>query len=88
VEGGVPIWEALLEFNHDVMNWDIGHYGDALGVALHMGRIELVAFLLERGIDISQSSFMGMPILPFAKRTKGVTQETIDLLVKYGAKED
>lgn len=49
-------------------------------------RTEVVRFLLDEGIDVQNSNFVGTPVLQ-AARAIGAGQEIIDLLVKHGAPE-
>lgn len=82
--GGVEIWKVLLEHNHDMINWVFGHVADLIGMVVKQGDVSLLAFLLSEGADIEHSHYCYMPVLPFAK-AEGASQETIDLLIRYGA---
>ena len=75
----------LLTFNHQCINWTIGHHGDAVGLAVGKKDAELVAFWLLEGADVERSNYCQLPILVFAKRVQA-SQEMIDLLVSYGAR--
>lgn len=86
IRGGVAIWRALLAYNHDCINWEIGEHGDALGQAVLKRKADLVRFLLIEGIDVQNSNFVGMPVLPAAKSI-GASPEIIDMLVAHGAPE-
>jgi hypothetical protein len=86
VYGGVSVWKELVAFDPEIVNVEIGHHGDALGLAVGENDLELVRFLLEEGkADIEQSNYATMPVLPFAKRRKR-KQEIIDLLISHGAR--
>lgn len=84
VTGGVEIWRALLAYNPECLHWEIGEHGDALGQAVLKKDTELVRFLLAQGINVKNSNFVGMPVLPAAKGV-GANSEIIDLLTSYGA---
>lgn len=87
VTGGVEIWRALLAYNPDCLHWEIGEHGDALGQAVLEKDVALVRFLLEQGIDVQQSNFVGMPILPAAKSIDA-GQEIVTLLTNHGAVDE
>ncbi|KAK3707827.1 hypothetical protein LTR37_011829 [Vermiconidia calcicola] len=87
IRGGVEIWRALLAYNRDCMNWEIGHHGDALGQAVLKRNTDLVRYLLSEGIDVQNSNFVGMPVLPAAKSI-GASPEIIELLEAYGAPDE
>lgn len=85
VRGGVEIWRELIAFDPNCPNTEIGHHGDALGLAVSRNDVALVTFLLEEGkADVQHSNFSTMPVLPFAIQQKR-SQEIIDLLVRHGA---
>lgn len=86
VTGGVDIWKALLAYYHECISWPIGEHGDALGQAVLNRDAALVRFLLEEGIDVKASNFVGMPVLQAAKST-GADAELVELLRAYGAPE-
>ena len=85
VIGGVPIWRELIAFDPDCPNIEIGHHGDALGLAVSRNNAALVAFLLNEGkADVQRSNYSTMPVLPFAVR-QNRSQEIVDLLISHGA---
>ena len=96
VTGGVAIWEALLEFKPECINWPISEKGDALGLAVEKRNLDLVRFLLLHGANLEESNVMGVPVLTYAKEYSGrssrtysrkpVSAEIVDLLEKYHAK--
>lgn len=86
ITGGVEIWRALLAHNHECIDWEIGEQGDALGQAVVKRKTDLVRFLLEEGISVRNSNFIGTPVLQ-AARTVGSSAEIIHLLVQHGAPE-
>lgn len=95
VTGGVAIWEVLLEFKPECINWPIGEKGDALGLAVERRNLDLVRFLLLHAPNVEESNVMGVPVLTYAKHSgqnsrtysrKPVSPEIIDLLENYHAK--
>ena len=85
VVGGVPIWKELVAFNHECINWPIGHHGDAVGLAVQRRDLALVAYLLDEGADIERSHYVNVPVLNFAKQY-AANQEIVDLLISRGAR--
>jgi len=86
VGAGVPVWKELIAFDPKIVNVEIGHHGDALGLAVGKNNAELVAFLLDEGkADIEASNYAMMPVLPFAIMRKK-SQEIVDLLISHGAR--
>lgn len=86
ITGGVDIWKALLAYYHDCISWQIGEHGDALGQAVLKRDTSLVRFLLDEGIDVQESNFVGMPVLEAAKSI-GAETEILELLRAHGAPE-
>ena len=76
ITGGVSIWRELIAFDPKCVNFEIGHHGDAVGLAVSRNDADLVAFLLdEGGAEVQRSNYYYlMPVLPFAIRQKR-TQE-------------
>lgn len=87
IRGGVGIWQALLEFQPECINWPIGLHGDALGLAVLGRDLALVDFLIRSGINVRASNYMGLPVLQFAKH-RGFREEWLDLMRKHGASMD
>ncbi|KAJ5574102.1 uncharacterized protein N7459_008529 [Penicillium hispanicum] len=87
VSGGVEIWKTLLAIQPDFLDEPIGYFGDPLALSVHKENNTLVAFLLERGANVKASNYLGMPVLPYARKKEGITTETLDLLAKYGAED-
>lgn len=83
--GSVPVWRHLIAFDASCVNVEVGHQGDALGLAVDNDDVELVSFLLEEGkANVHRSHFLGVPVLTFAERY-GKKGEIVDLLVSHGA---
>lgn len=85
--GGVGIWQALLQFKPECINWPIGLYGDALGLAVLRRDLGLVRFLVQSGINVRASNYMGLPVLQFAKH-RGFGEEWLQLFREHGASMD
>lgn len=86
VIGGVPVWKELIAFDPDCVNVEIGHHGDAVGLAAGRNNAGLLAFLLdETKVDIENSNYAGLPVLPFAV-SHHRSQEVVDLLIGHGAR--
>lgn len=80
IDGGVEIWKALLDYNHECIDWDICEHGNALGQAVLKRDVDLVRFLLEEGADVKNCNFVGMPVLQAAKGMNAGS-DIVDLLV-------
>jgi len=86
VIGGVSVWKELIAFDPDCVNVEIGHHGDAVGLAAGRNKAELLAFLLnETKVDIENSNYAGLPVLPFAISHQR-SGEVVDLLIGHGAR--
>lgn len=85
VRGSVPVWKELVAHDPMIVNVEIGHFGDALGLAVAEDDIALVQFLLDSGVNVEKSNSITMPVLAFA-RQEGVSQDIIKLLLSRGAK--
>lgn len=86
VIGGIAVWKELVSFDPNIVNVEIGHHGDAVGLAVGRKNVPLLTFLLnETGVDIEQSNYAGLPVLPFAIQQKR-GREIIDLLTSHGAR--
>ena len=68
IGGGVPMWKLLVKSDPNVLKWDIGQHGDALGLAVAKKRPELVRFLIESGATVEQGNYVGMPVREFVKQ--------------------
>jgi ankyrin repeat protein len=61
----------------------------ALMLATKLGHLEVMQVLLERGVDVNATDSSGKTAMTYAQERKLVGQERlIDLLIKYGAKQE
>lgn len=68
ISGGVPVWELLIKSDPNVLKWDIGQHGNALGLAVAKRKPELVRFLIESGANVEQGNYVGLPVREFVKQ--------------------
>ncbi|KAL9013246.1 MAG: hypothetical protein Q9173_002052 [Seirophora scorigena] len=85
LEGGVDIWNAILDHKPELIDYDFGEKGDPLAMAALMNTIPLLQFFLEAGLDPNNSRFFDAPIIDVASMNPSINPEILDLLLQYGA---
>ena len=83
MEGGVSIWEIMLERDARLMDREfVGHHGCVLEHVVEFGHKDLLEMLLKRGADTMRE---GDPVLEMA-RLRGARKDILDLIEKYQPK--
>ena len=80
IEGGVPIWEVILESDPRWKDAEFhGHHGCVLEQVLRYGTKELLEYLLKAGADAERT---GAPVLDCAKAMK-MSPDILEVLERY-----
>lgn len=89
LEGGVEIWQLILDHRPELINYDFGEQGDLLTMATLMNNVPLLRFFLAAGLDPNKSRLFTKPIFEVALETPTTTKpEILELLLQYGATKE
>ena len=83
MDGGVSIWEIILERNVRWMNHEFSeHRGCVLELVVEFGEKDLLEMFLEKGADTMRD---GDPVLDMT-RVKRADRDTFELIKKYDSR--
>jgi len=85
IDGGVPIWNVILEHRPEAKNQRFGHYGTVVERCVMDGEEELLTFLLEKGARVEREG--GIPVLRRAELC-GASENIKAVLRKHGARTE
>jgi ankyrin repeat protein len=84
--GGTNAYKTLYEHDASILNHDLGHLGDALTNATMSQNLELVTFLLSKGVDPNESRMGYRAVIDIAAGYS--TLEIVKALLSHDAKVD
>lgn len=84
--GGSDAYKTLYEHDASILNHDLGHLGDALTNATMSQNLDLVTFLLSKGLDPNESRMGYRTVIDIAAGY--ATPAIVKALLSHGAKVD
>ncbi|KAI4209764.1 MAG: hypothetical protein LQ351_007360, partial [Letrouitia transgressa] len=84
LDGGVPIWDVLLEKDEGIKDLRLGHRGRVVELCVRYDKPDVLEFLFQRGAEIDGE---GMDLHMLA-RVKMLGEKTREVLNEWGIKVD
>jgi hypothetical protein len=71
IQGGPEVYEVFLQKWPHLIDWELGHHGNPLGVSVFKNDMSMVKFMLGKGVDPNTAQFLhrevGLPSWKYDK---------------------